>query len=87
LGLEEYCPKYRMGGSECYYNKTFKKAEKDYCVTRRELLAIVRTPEHFRKYIYEQDFHLHTDHSALNWLMGFKNLERQTARWIQHLQV
>jgi hypothetical protein len=31
---------------------------------------------------------LRTDHSALTWLLSFKNLllEGQTARWIQHLQ-
>jgi hypothetical protein len=46
----------------------------------------VRTLEHFHKYLYVQEFHLRTDHSALTWLMSFKNLEVQTARWIQRLQ-
>jgi hypothetical protein len=35
-----------------YYNGTLNKAERNYCVTRRELLAIVRTLEHFHKYLY-----------------------------------
>jgi hypothetical protein len=48
-----------------YYSKTLNKAERNYCVTLRELLAIVRIMEHFHKYIYEQEFHLRTDHSAL----------------------
>jgi hypothetical protein len=69
-----------------FYNKMPNKAEKSFCVTRRELLAIVRTLEHFCKYLYGQDFHLRIDHSALTWLMRFKNLEGQTARWIQRLQ-
>jgi hypothetical protein len=69
-----------------YYSKTLNKAERNYCVTRRELLAIVSTLEHFHKYLYGQKFHLRTDHSALTWLMSFKNLEGQTARWIQRLQ-
>jgi hypothetical protein len=30
-----------------YYSKTLNKAKRNYCVTRRELLAIVRTLEHF----------------------------------------
>jgi hypothetical protein len=33
-----------------------------------------------------KNFHLRTDHSALTWFVGFKNLEGQTARWIQRLQ-
>jgi hypothetical protein len=42
--------------------------------------------EHFHKNLYRQEFHLHTDHSALTWLMSFKNFEGQTARQIQRLQ-
>jgi hypothetical protein len=65
-----------------YYSKMLNKADRNYCVTQWELQAIMRMLEHFHKYL----FHLHTDHSALTWLMRFKNLEEQTARWIQHLQ-
>jgi hypothetical protein len=46
----------------------------------------MRTLEHFHKYLYEQESHLCTDHSALTWLVDFKNLEGEIARWIQHLQ-
>jgi ribonuclease HI len=69
-----------------YYSKTLNKAERKYCVNRRELLAIVKALEHFRKYLYGQEFHLRTDHSALTWRMSFRNLEGQTAGWIQRLQ-
>jgi hypothetical protein len=69
-----------------YYSKTLSKAEKNYCVTWRELLAIVKSIERFHKYLYGQEFHLCTNHSALTWLMSFKNLEGQTVRWIQRLQ-
>ena len=69
-----------------YYSKTLSKAEKNYCVTRRELLAVVKALEHFHKYLYGQPFHLRTDHSALTWLLSFKNLEGQVARWVQRLQ-
>jgi hypothetical protein len=43
-----------------YCSKMLNKAERNYCVTRRELLAIVRTLEHFHKYLYRQEFHLCT---------------------------
>jgi hypothetical protein len=35
-----------------YYNKIVIKAKRNYCVTWWELLAIMRTLEHFRKYLY-----------------------------------
>jgi hypothetical protein len=34
-----------------YFSKTPSKAERNYCVTRRELLAIVKTLDHSRKYL------------------------------------
>jgi hypothetical protein len=58
-----------------YYSKTLNKAERKYCVTRRELHVVARTVEHICKCLYGQEFHLRTDHSALTWLMSFKNLE------------
>jgi hypothetical protein len=64
------------------FSKTLSKAERIYCVTRRELLAIVKTLEHFHKYLYGQQFHLRTDHSALICLLNFEKLEGQKARWI-----
>jgi hypothetical protein len=56
-----------------------------YFSTSREL-AIVKTLGHFHKYLYGQQFYLRTDHSALTWLLSFKNLQEQTARWVQCLQ-
>jgi hypothetical protein len=69
-----------------YFSKTLSKAERNFCVTRRELLAIVKTLEHFHKYLYWQQFHLRTDHSEPTWLLSFKNVEGQTAPWIQRIQ-
>lgn len=34
-----------------YFSKTFNKAERHYCVTRRELMAIVRAISHFMYYL------------------------------------
>jgi hypothetical protein len=34
------------------YSKTLNKAERNYCVTLRELLAIMRMLGHFHKYLY-----------------------------------
>lgn len=69
-----------------YFSKTLSKPERNYCVTRRELLAVVKSIEHFYKYLYGRKFLLRTDHAALKWLMQFKNPEGQVARWIERLQ-
>jgi predicted aspartyl protease len=69
-----------------YYSKSLSKSERNYCVTRRELLAIVKTLQHFRKYLLGRKFQLRTDHAALRWLLNFKNPEGQVARWIEQLQ-
>jgi hypothetical protein len=37
-------------------------------------------------FLYGQELHLRTDYYALTWLMSFRNLEGQTARWIQRLR-
>ncbi|UYV83713.1 K02A2.6-like [Cordylochernes scorpioides] len=69
-----------------YFSKTLSKPERNYCVTRRELLAIVKSIEHFHHYLYGQKFLLRTNHAALRWLLNFKSPEGQLARWIQRLQ-
>ena len=37
----------------CFYSKCFSKAERRYCVTRRELLAIVMAIKNFHRYLYD----------------------------------
>ncbi|GBM03364.1 hypothetical protein AVEN_256908-1 [Araneus ventricosus] len=56
------------------------------CVTRKELLTIVKFVEHFHHYLYGQKFLLRTDHASLRWLLNFKEPEGQIARWIRRLQ-
>ena len=69
-----------------YFSKTLSKPERNYCVTRRELLAVVKSVEHFYKYLYGTRFLLRTDHASLKWLLNFRNPEGQVARWLQKLQ-
>lgn len=78
-----------VGGKECvigYYSRKLSKPERNYCVTRKELLAIVDAMKHFHKYLYGQKFKVRTDHAALRWLLNFKQPEGQVARWIERLQ-
>lgn len=66
-----------------YASKTLNQAEQNYCVTRRELLAVVVFLKHFRHYLYGQRVTVRTDHGALRWLFNFKNPEGQLARWLE----
>lgn len=68
-----------------YFSKALSKNECQYCVTRRELLAIVFAVKHFHHYLYGTHFTVRTDHGALNWLKNFKNPEGQLARWLEVL--
>ena len=68
-----------------YFSRALRRAERNYCTTRRELLAVVEGIRHFHHYLYGRKFTVRTDHGALQWLMSFKDLEGQMARWIEIL--
>ena len=70
-----------------YYSRTLTKAERNYCVTRRELLAVILAIRNFRHYLLGKSFRVRTDHGALQWLMGFRNPDGQMARWLEELSM
>ena len=69
-----------------YGSRTLSKAERRYCVTRRELLAVVVFTRQYRPYLTGRKFLLRTDHGSLTWLKNFKEPEGQLARWLERLQ-
>ena len=69
-----------------YASQTLSKAERRYCVTRRELLAVVTFTQQFHPYLLGRQFMLRTDHGSLTWLQLFKEPEGQLARWLEKLQ-
>lgn len=48
-----------------YGNKALMKEERCYCITRRELLAIVHFVRLYRHYLFRTKFLMRTDHGAL----------------------
>ncbi len=68
-----------------YYSRALGKAERNYCITRKELLAVVGSVKHFHHYLYGVPTVVRTDHGALTWLMNFKHIEGQMARWMETL--
>ena len=69
-----------------YGSRLLSKPERQYCVTRRELLAAVFFIDQFRPYLLGRHFLLRTDHGGLTWLMNCKEPEGQMARWLEKLQ-
>ena len=69
-----------------YGSRLLTKPERQYCVTRRELLAVVTFTKQYRSYLTGQRFLLRTDHGSLTWLRNFKEPEGQLARWLERLE-
>ena len=68
-----------------FASKVLNPAQRDYCTTRKELLAVVVFTRHFRHYLLGRVFRIRTDHASLVWLMRFKHPSGQLARWLMEL--
>eukprot|EP00731_Ephydatia_muelleri_P024465 Em0016g736a len=68
-----------------FASRSLSKAERKYCATRREMLALVWAIKHFRPYLYGRRFTVRTDHASLRWLQSFHEPEGQVARWLECL--
>ena len=51
-----------------YASRRLDRKEMNYCVTRKELLAVVYFLRYFKQYLLGREFRIRTDHSALTWL-------------------
>jgi hypothetical protein len=69
-----------------YMSKGLSKCEKNYCATRKELLAAVMASRTFHPYIYGQKTLLRTDNAAVSWIKKLKTPSGQMARWLQELE-
>ena len=68
-----------------FASNTLNKAQRNYCTTKRELLAVVVYTKKFKHFLWGTDFTLRTDHSSLRWLLNFKDAEGMMGRWLAHL--
>ena len=78
----------KINGKEravCLGSRTLSKSERQYNVTRKEMLSVIYFMKRFRHYLLGRRFVVRTDHSALKSLMKTKDPEGQTARWIESL--
>ena len=64
-----------------YAGRDFNQAERNYSATEREALAVIDGIKRFQSYLYGRRFYIHTDHSALKWLMSIQDPTGRLARW------
>ena len=69
-----------------YASRSLTKCERNYCTTRKEMLALVHFVKYFKHYLLGKHFVVRTDHESLKWLQNFKEPEGQVARWQERLQ-
>ena len=68
-----------------YASRSLNKAEKNYCITEKELLAIRYFIEYYRQYLLGRRFRVRSDHQALIWLFRLKEPRGKIARWLEIL--
>ena len=68
-----------------YHSRSLSRTKKIYCVTRKELLALIAATEHFNYLLYGQKIVIRTDHLALQLLVSFPHVQDQLAYCLQKL--
>ena len=68
-----------------YASKTLRDGQRNYCATKRELLAVIIFVRQFHHYLWGRKFLIRTDHASLSWLLNFKEPKGMLARWISVL--
>ena len=69
-----------------YASRTLNDAQLNYATTEKELLAIVFAFDKFRPYLIGNKVIVHTDHSAIKYLMTKKDAKLRLIRWVLLLQ-
>jgi len=69
-----------------YASRTLDKREMNYCITRKELLAIVHSLKFFKQYLLGRHFKVRTDHAPLTWLRHTPDPIGQQARWLEIIE-
>ncbi len=68
-----------------FYSKTLSSAERNYSVTDREGLAVIRCITKWRYYLLGKRFLLFVDHRALTFMYMKTHLTGRMARWVEQL--
>ena len=78
-----------IDGSEraiAYASRALTKCECKYCVTRKELLAVVYFVKHFKHYLCGKEFLARSDDGSLRWLFRFKKPRRSACKMARNTE-
>jgi len=78
----------RVDGEErviAYGSRLLTAPERNYCVTRKEVLAVVYFTKAYRQYLLGKRFVIRTDHAALQWLQRTFEPIGQQGCWLERL--
>ena len=65
-----------------YASRTLNDVQPNYATIEKELLAIVFAFDKFRSYLIDNRVIVHTDHSAIKYLMTKKYAKPRLIRWV-----
>ncbi|KAL4290534.1 hypothetical protein GQ457_14G026900 [Hibiscus cannabinus] len=65
-----------------YASKTLNDAQTNYTTTEKEMLAVIFAFDKFRSYLMGTKVTVHTDHSAIKYLLSKKDAKPMLIRWI-----
>eukprot|EP00253_Pinus_taeda_P017838 PITA_17838 len=69
-----------------FISKNLTPAEANYTVTEKEMLVVIHVVNKFRHYITGYQVFIHTDHSAIKYLMNKPITNGRITRWLLLLQ-
>ena len=69
-----------------FISKNLTPTELNYTVTEKEMLAIIHAVNKFQHYITGYEIFVHTDHSAIKYLMNKPITNGRVTRWLLLLQ-
>jgi len=87
FGIGAVAQQWQNGESKVieYASRTLNRAERSYCATRRELLAMIFALKHFRSYFLGNHFVCRVDHMALKYYQATPEPLGQQARFLDFL--
>ena len=81
-------PMQKIYGKECpiaFHSRTMTVAEKNYDTSQKELLAIVKSVEHFKQFLYGKELKIKTDRQPLTAIKTKSKPSIRLGRWLNNL--